>query len=57
MNTLTHLIAALVVLPAIGSVVWALRTLRRAETDLRVEADLDHGDFDIGTWPRSARVT
>ncbi len=56
MDTLTYLIAPLVVLPAIGSAVWAWRTMARAETDLCIEAGLDTGDFEIGTWPRSARV-
>lgn len=57
MDTLPYLIAAIVLLPAIGCAVWAWRAMRQTENELRVEAGLDKGDFDIGTWPRSARVT
>jgi hypothetical protein len=54
MNTLPLLIAALVMLPAIGVMLWAWSTMQRAENDLRVDAGLEHGDFDIGTWPSSS---
>ena len=57
MDTLPYLIAALVVLLALGVSVWAWRTMHRAETALRAEAGLDQTDFDIGTWPPAARVT
>jgi len=54
MNTLPLLIAALVMLPAIGITLWAWRTMQRAENQFRVDAGLDHADFDIGTWPLSS---
>jgi len=51
MNNLPLIIAALVLLPAIGAILWAWWTMRRAENDLRVDAGLERADFDIGTWP------
>lgn len=57
MDILPYLVAALVLLPAIGSSLWAWRSFHQAETALRVEAGLDKSDFDIGTWPASARFT
>jgi len=53
MNTLPLLIAALVMLPAVGVTLWAWRTMQRAESDLRVDAGLEHADLDIGTWSAS----
>ncbi len=54
MNTLPLLIAVLVMLPAIGVMLWAWWTMQRAEHDLRLDAGLDKADFDIGTWPSSS---
>ena len=54
MNTLPLLIAALVMLPAVGVALWAWSTMQRAERDLRTDAGLEHADFDIGTWPSSS---
>ena len=54
MNNLPLIIAALVMLPAIGAVLWAWWTMRRAENDLRVDAGLERTGFDIGTWPSSS---
>ena len=56
MNTLPYLIAALALLPALAAAAWAWRTMNRAESALRGEAGLDRTDFEIGTWPQSARV-
>jgi hypothetical protein len=56
MNNLPLIIAALVLLPAIGAMLWAWWTMRRAENDLRVDAGLERADFDIGTWPSSRRT-
>lgn len=53
MDTLPLIIAALVVLPAIGVMLWARWTMQRAENDLRVDAGLEKADLDIGTWPSS----
>ena len=50
------LIAAFVMLSAIGVALWAWWTMRRAENDLRADAGLEHADFDIGTWPSSKRT-
>lgn len=57
MDTLTFLIAALILLAAVGGALWAWRTMERAESDLRIEAGLQNADFDIGTWPRSNRTS
>ncbi len=54
MNTLPLLIAALVILPAIGVTLWAWKTMQRTEHDLRADAGLEHVDFEIGTWPASS---
>jgi hypothetical protein len=43
MNTLPLLIAALVMLPAIGVMLWAWSSMQRAENDLRVDAGLESG--------------
>jgi hypothetical protein len=51
MDILPFFIAAIVLLPAIGVMLWAWWTMQRAENDLRVEAGLEKADFDIGTWP------
>jgi len=51
MNTLSFLIAALVMLPAAGVLLWAWRTYARS--DLRVDAGLEQADLHIGTWPSS----
>lgn len=56
MNNLPLIIAALVLLPAIGVVVWAWWSMARTEDDLRTAAGLQGSDFEIGTWPTSARV-
>jgi hypothetical protein len=55
MNTLSIVIATLVVLTALGAVLWARRTVQRAESDLLVEAGLQNADFDIGTWTHTHR--
>jgi hypothetical protein len=54
MNTLPMLIAAFVMLPAVGVALWAWLTMQRAERDLRADAGLENADFDIGTWPSSS---
>lgn len=53
MDTLPLLIAALIVLPAIGVVLWAWWTMRRAQDELRIDAGLEKADFAIGGWPSS----
>jgi len=53
MNSPSLLLAALVLLPAIGAMLLAWWTMRRAENDLRVHAGLEKADFDIGAWPSS----
>lgn len=53
MNTLSFLIAALVMLPAVALLLWAWRTMQDARIDLRVEAGLKQTDLHIGTWPSS----
>lgn len=56
MNSLPLIIAALVMLPAIGAMLWAWWTMRRAENELRVDAGLERADFDIGNWPSLSRT-
>jgi hypothetical protein len=56
MDTLPFFIAALVMIPAIGVMLWAWWTMQRAENDLRVDAGLEKADFDIGTWPTSPAI-
>ncbi len=56
MNTLPLLIAALVLLPAVGVTLWAWWTMQRAENQFRLDAGLDHADFDIGSWPLASRA-
>jgi hypothetical protein len=51
------LIAALVMVPAVGIMLWAWWTMQRAENDLRVAAGLENADLDIGTWPSSSPAT
>jgi hypothetical protein len=53
MNTVSFLMAALVMLPAIGIALWAWRAMNRDASLLRVEAGLQDADVEIGTWPPS----
>lgn len=53
MNSLSFLIAALVMFPAVAFLLWARRTMQDARSDLRVEAGLEQTDLHIGTWPSS----
>ena len=53
MNTTHLLIAALVLIPALGIMLWAWSTMRRAENNLRIDAGLQPADLEIGTWPSS----
>jgi hypothetical protein len=56
MNTPSLLIAALVMLPALGVALWAWWMMQRSEDVLRISAGLEKADLDIGTWPPSRRT-
>lgn len=53
MNTLPLLIAAIVLLPAVGATLWAWRTMQRAEDEMRFDAGLEDADFAFSAWPSS----
>jgi hypothetical protein len=57
MTPLSLIFAALVMLLAIGVVLWAWWAMQRAEILLRISAGLEHADLDIGTWPPSTRIS
>jgi hypothetical protein len=56
MNTPSLLLAALVMLPALGVALWAWWMMQRTEDVLRISAGLEKTDLDIGTWPPSRRT-
>jgi hypothetical protein len=57
MTTFSLLFAAFVVLSALGVVLWAGWTMKRAENQLRISAGLEDADLDIGTWPPASRIS
>ena len=56
MSRVSLLFAAVIMLSAIGSVLWAWWAMQRAESLLRIPARLENADLDIGTWPPSTRT-
>jgi len=56
MNTPSLLLAALVMLPALGVALWAWWMMQRTEDVLRISAGLEKTDLDIGNWPPSRRT-